>query len=137
MSFLSIQLLNELLYHFYLAYSLLPFFITFSVLNSVFYNYFSKIAPAISPPLSSLITYVHGTAFLTYLIRKTFSDQFGVWPFVKIIVYPDILTIPPISNLGSIIKFITRVNIGVWLYINRFHFNCTMINIFIFVYCII
>ena len=81
--FLSIQLLNELSYPFHLTYSLFPFFlITFSILN--FFDLFFAIlfhkekVPIISAPLRSLITYVHGTVFLSPLIAKISSDQFGV-----------------------------------------------------------
>ena len=38
----------------------------------------------ISSPLRSLITYVNGTVFLTFLITETSSDKFGVYPLAKI-----------------------------------------------------
>ena len=35
------------------------------------------------PITSSIITYVYGTVFLTFLIIETSPDQFGVQPFCK------------------------------------------------------
>ena len=46
----------------------------------------------ISSPLRSLITYVHGTVFLAFLITKTSSDQFGVYNLAKMFFYFNILT---------------------------------------------
>ena len=43
--------------------------------------------------------------FLTYLITRNFSDQFGVSPFAKNFLYFDILTESPILNLGSLSLF--------------------------------
>ena len=43
--------------------------------------------------------------FLTYLITRNFSDQFGVSPFAKKFLYFDILTESPILNLGSLSLF--------------------------------
>ena len=125
MYFLSIQLLNELLYPFHLRYNLSPFlYITFSTLNSfwfVFCNFFSGNFPTISSPLTSLITYIHGTVFLIFLITKTSSNQFAT-----------------ICNVFSnfkfwilIINFFTRVNVCVWFQISRFHFNHAVIYIII------
>ena len=37
--------------------------------------------------------------FYIFLIRKTSQDQFGVYPFAKMISYFDILTVSPISDL--------------------------------------
>ena len=53
--------------------------------------------------LRSLITYIHSTAFLTFLITKTSSDQFETQPFAKMFLYFDILTTWPILNLGSLL----------------------------------
>ena len=36
------------------------------------------------------------------LITKTSSDQFRVWPFAKIFLYFDLLTLSPTLNLGSL-----------------------------------
>ena len=47
------------------------------------------------------MTYVHGTVFLTFLIKKTYSDIFGTEPYAKMFLYFDILGISPILNLGS------------------------------------
>ena len=44
------------------------------------------------------MTYVHETAFLTFVITKSFSDQFGIRPFAKVF-YCDILTSSLILNL--------------------------------------
>ena len=52
--------------------------------------------------LRSLITYIHGTVFLTFLITKTSSDQFDVYPLAKIFLYFEILTWLPTLNLGSL-----------------------------------
>ena len=45
-----------------------------------------------SSPLRLLITYVHGTVFLTLLTTKTSSDQSGEQPLAKIFLYFDNLT---------------------------------------------
>ena len=95
-NFLSIQLLNELLYPFHLTYSLCPFLlITFSILNTfcfVFCNSFSEKDPTISSPFRSLTTYVHGTLFLILLITNTSSHQFEVYPLAKTLLCFGILT---------------------------------------------
>ena len=82
MSLLSIQILNELSYPFHLTSNLSPFIlITFSIRSSswfLFGNSFSQNIPTVLPSLKQLITYVHGTAFLTFLITKTSLDQFGI-----------------------------------------------------------
>ena len=39
-----------------------------------------------------MITYIHGTVFLTLLIIETSSDQFGMCPLAKIFLYLEILT---------------------------------------------
>ena len=102
MSFLSIQLLNELLYPFHLAYNLSPFFsISFSVLTSfwiVFCNSFSKRSPTISSSLRSLIR-IYGIELLTFLMTKISCDRFGVQHLAKIFLYFDITTISSILNL--------------------------------------
>ena len=80
-SFLSIQLLKQLLQPFCVTCSLsLFFFITSPTFNSFwlvffaifFVKYFSN-----SSMLRSLIKNDHGTVFLTFLIKKISSDQFG------------------------------------------------------------
>ena len=80
-------MLKELSQSFHLTYSLSPFLsITFSSLNSFCYafgNSFLQNVPTISSLLKSPITYVNGTVFLTFLITKTSSDQFGRESFGK------------------------------------------------------
>ena len=44
---------------------------------------FLEKVPAVPSPLRSSITCVHDTVFLTLLIAKTFSNQFGTYPFPK------------------------------------------------------
>ena len=106
MSFLSIELLNELSYPFHLIYNLSPFFfINFSALNSsrfVLCNSVSKNVPTISSPLWSLITFLHGTVLLTFLLTKFSSDQIGASLFAKMFLYFHILIILPISNLETL-----------------------------------
>ena len=99
MSFFINPTVSELLYHFHFNIQ----FITFSL----YYFFNSKVflicllqfvfnVPTISSPLRSL----HRTVFLTFLIRKTSSDQFGVYLFAKMFLYFDLLTISLILNLG-------------------------------------
>ena len=52
-------------------------------------------------PFKSLITYVDGTVFLIFLMIKTSSDQFAVYPLAKILLYFDVLTQSPALNLKS------------------------------------
>ena len=105
-SFLSIQLINELSQPFHSTYTLSPIFlITFSILNFccfVFSSSFSWNVPMISSPLIWLNTYVHRTVFLTFLITKTSSGQFGVYPLAKMFLCFQILTWPPTVNLRSL-----------------------------------
>ena len=105
-SFISIQPVNELSYPFHLTHSLLPFLLNyFSNLNSfwsVFCNSFLLNLPTTSSPLQSLIKYVDGTVFLTYLITKIF---FGMQIFEKMFLYFNILIWSPTSNLGSFLLF--------------------------------
>ena len=111
-------------------------FITVSlyyILNLNFLNFelycflqsFSYNAPAISSPLKSPKTYVYGTEFLTFLITKTSSDQFGIYRLVQTFSYFDILTKSPILNLGSS-SLISSLKSIYLFYINRHHFNCFM-----------
>ena len=41
--------------------------------------------------MRSLIAYDHGTVFLSFLITKTFSEQFGVYPLAKMFLHFDVL----------------------------------------------
>ena len=54
-------------------------------------------------PLRSLITDVYGAVFLTSLITKTSSDQFGVYPLAKMLLHYNILIRSSTFNLGSIL----------------------------------
>ena len=79
--------------------------IAFSILKTfwiVFCSSFSKKVPTDFSPLRSLITYVHGTIFLTFLITKVSSDEFGVYALAKMFLYFYILTWSPILNSGSL-----------------------------------
>ena len=72
-------------------------------------------------PLRSLITYVHGTVFSTFLITKPSSDQFGVcnlWQNILVFWYSNIIT--NFKFWIFIINFFTKVNICVWFCIKRF-----------------
>ena len=73
MSFLSIQLLNELSYPFDLTYNLLPFLcITFFKSKLFLICFLQFLFVTISFALRSLTTYVHCTVFVTFLIAKKF-----------------------------------------------------------------
>ena len=76
MSFLSIQLLNELLYPFHLTYNLLPF----SCINFPILNY-----------------------FWFFLIWKNSSDQLEHSLLQKCFIYFDTLRLLPSLNLGSLL----------------------------------
>ena len=56
----------------------------------------------ISAPFKSLITYVHGIAFFTFLITNISADQLGVYPLTKIFVCFDILIWSPTFNVRSL-----------------------------------
>ena len=73
---------------------------------------------------------------LTFLVTKTSSDQFGIQPFAKMFLYFDILTISNnITNFKYMIfiNFFSRVTKHVSFYISRFHFNCSMVCIVVFI----
>ena len=44
------------------------------------------------------------TVFLTFLITKTSSGQFGVYPLAKIFLYLEILTCSATLNFGSLLE---------------------------------
>ena len=78
-----------------MTYNLFPFvFIISSSLNSILFvcNSFSQKLPMISSSFTSLIMYVHGNIFLTFLITKTYSLQFGVYTLAKMFLYFETLT---------------------------------------------
>ena len=108
-SFLSIQL--------YVTYSLSPFLlITFYILNyvwSVFCNSFSQNVPKMYLLLSSHITCLNGTVFLTFLITKISSGWFGTQPLAKMVLYFDILTLSPILSWWSFLLFSTPGSMSV------------------------
>ena len=116
MSFLSIQLLNELLNPFHLTYNLLPFLlITFPILNSfwtVFWNSFVEFSYNFSP-LKSLRICLGQKVQISlecHLLQKYFY-------------------ISQILNFESLllISLLFKINICIWFYISLFHFNCAMI----------
>ena len=65
----------------------MSFYINPTIKGNNFYQFFFvkqrridknyQFVPAILSPLRSLITYVHRTVFLTFVITKTSLDQFG------------------------------------------------------------
>ena len=66
---------------------------------------------------------------LTFLITKIF------WPTCSV-TFRKYIFIFWYSRI-FIIDFFTRVNLCVWLYINKFHFNCVIICIIVFINYII
>ena len=83
--------------------------------------------PTISSLLRSLITYVHGTVFLTFFNHKNFLRTIWIIIVCKMFLYFYILTWSPILNLGSLL-LTSIVKTCVWFYINRFHLNCAYIS---------
>ena len=63
-----------------------------------------------------------------FLLKKTSSDQFGTIPFAKMFLYFDSLTWTPALNLESF-SLLSCQNLCARLYIDRLHFDCTMIGI--------
>ena len=63
--------------------------------------------------------------------HKNFKPIWNI-TFCKIVLWFDILTWTPPFNLGPYHLFI-KVNIYAWLYINRFHFNGSVICIVLFI----
>ena len=131
--FLSIQL--------HVTYSLSPFLlITFYILNyvwSVFCNSFSQNVPKMYLLLSSHITCLNGTVFLTFLITKISSGWFGTQPLAKMVLYFDILTWSPILSYDLFYYFLHQ---GQCLCLTlrqqtstRLHFDCAMICVVAFV----
>ena len=112
--------------------------LTFSILNTfwfVFLQFFLYKAPKTFSSLIWLITYVHGTVFLTFLITKLLQTNLKCKLLQK---HLNLLIISPTLNLGSLSShFSTRINTSVWFYINRFHFNCAAICIIVFINYII
>ena len=90
-SFLSIQLLNELSYRFYFtqfntSFPLLLF--QFWILCDSFCAILcQKKIPKISSPLGFSTRYVNGTVFLTFLITKNYLYWFWAYPFAKMFLY--------------------------------------------------
>ena len=67
---------------------------------------------------------------------ETSYDQLGAYPLVKMFLYFEILTGPPILNLVFVVFFV-RINIvfsiRIRFNINRFHFNSSMICVIVFI----
>ena len=106
------------------------FFITFSILKTVWFvfcNSFSKNVSTLSLPLRYSLTYIHGPVFSAFIITITSLDQFRVQPFTIIFLYFDISTFVNFRFRIFIIVFSTKLNICTWLYINKLHFDCSMI----------
>ena len=99
------------------------FFITFATLNSVWfilYNYFFKNVPTIFSPLTSSITYPHGTVFLTLLITKnSFTPVWNITFWKNLFIFWYSYTITNFKFRIFIITFNITVNICARLYINR------------------
>ena len=122
---------------------------TFSILKLcwfVFRSSFSYNVPIISSPLRSykilmtieiLLIYLYGTVFLTSLITKTSSYQFGVYPLAKMFLYFDVLTWSSTLNLGSLSLNSLIESICIIFNFNRLYFNCSIICIFVFIYNVI
>ena len=142
MSFLSIQLLNKLLYFFHLTYSLSPFLlITFSIPN-----YFCFFVPQfVSLKLSSNLFSFKKTnnicsrhsIFNFFNHKNFFRSIWNVTLCKNIFIFLYSISITNFKFRIFIINFYTRVNICASFHINRFNFNCTMICIVVFINYII
>ena len=142
MSFLSIQILKELLYPFRSTHTLFPFlFITFSILNYFlicFLQFFF-----ITRSINFFSIKIINNMCLSHSIFNFFNYRNFFRPIrsvtlcknVFIFGYPNYITNFKFRTFT--INFFTRVNICVWFYISRFHFNCTMVLIVIFINYII
>ena len=74
-----------------------------------------------------------------FLATKTFSDQFGVYPFVKMFLYFDLLGRSPILDLGSLslTSLLESKNVLSLTSTRFILIVCSMICIVLFVGCII
>ena len=142
MSFLPIQLLNDLLYPFHLTYNLSPFFfITFSIWNYFWFvlmqlffvkssnnSFVVKIINNIIPRHNIFNFFNHENFFGTIWSVTLSKNVFTFWYSKNI------------TNFNFRIFFIilfSRVNICAWFYISSFHFNCTIICTVVFISYII
>ena len=109
--FSSIQLLNELSYRFHLTYKFFPFFNDLFCPESLligFLKFFlikcSNIFFTIKIIDNSMEhhSWPHGTVFLTSLITKSSSGEFGVYLLAKMFSYFDILTWSRTLNIGTL-----------------------------------
>ena len=136
MSFFIYPAIKRIIISFPFKINLSPFVrITFSILNSwIFFFYsFSWKVPTISSPWRFLIIYVHSTVFLTFLITKTSWGHLEcnlLQKYFYIMIFQQ-------YHQSYIINIFTWVNICVWFYINRFHFNCSLTSIILFINYII
>ena len=112
-----------------MTYSLPPFlFITPSVLNSVWFVFCNS-----SSPLRSLMTYVHGTVFLTFFNYKNFFYPIKSITFWKnIFVFSYSYMIINLNLRIFLITFFIKVNICIILDINKPRFYCTIICLAVF-----
>ena len=85
--------------------------LTFAILNTfwfVFLQFFLYKVPKTFSSLIWLITYVHGTVFLTFLIAKLLQTNLKCKLLQK---HLNLLIISPTLNLGSLSShFFTRIN---------------------------
>ena len=129
-SYLSIQLINELSQRFHLAYSLSPLLlITFSTLNCLvcllqfFFikrsnNFFTiKITNNMCPRHSIFNLFTHKDLF-KFVWNKTFCKNVFIFWYSCIINNIKLRT--------TIFFFYIKVNICTWLDINRLHFDCAI-----------
>ena len=134
-SFLSIQLINKLLYPFHLTYNLSPFLLmTFTILNSFWFffffflqllfkkrssnSFFVKIINNICPRHSIFYLFNHKNFFRPIWNINFCRNTFVFWYSNNITDFK--------FRIFIIILFI-RVNVCAWFYINGFHLNCAMI----------
>ena len=91
-------------------------------------------APTVSSPPKSLITYVHGTVFLTFFDHKHVFRPIWDIAFCKNIVicrYSNMVTIFKFRIF--LIVFFIKVNISAKLYINKLLFGWSMVCIVVFI----
>ena len=124
MSFILIQLLNELLLLFHLTNSLWPFSLII-FFNPEFFlacllQLFFVECPNFFSPSKPLNTYVYDTVFLTFVITKTSSDQRLITnlKFRIFVIMPN-----------TIVNTDTEVNIS------KFNFYCPVICVVVFINC--
>ena len=103
---------------------------------AVLFHYCSSCS--VSSPLRSIITYLHGTFFLSFFNYKNFFRPIWSIEFRKNVFafwYSNM-----INNLKFrifIINFFARVNMCTTFNIRRLDFNCSTTCIVAFIYCVI